>query len=384
MRLFNHTELPDKEKRNLSILEMIMEKGPISRTEISRATNINIVSVSNYVASYIEKGLVVEKGLDVSSGGRKPELIELNSGGNYVIGIEAGKSRIRILLAEAELKIIDKKDLPNSYENIDAAARDCADSIGGILRKNKLDKKSIKAVGIGIPCGDFAPFADILEKKLEIDTFVGGYAFCAAFGEKRLNPVKEARNFLYMYSDLGRGIAVKDDIFIGVTGKSGEIGISEEENSAADTEIAKNSRYLMPWGNVFGVVESAKKEVSRGVGTNMVELAGGKIDNITEDLVIEAARQKDKVASDIIETVGINLGLRIAYLVNLFNPGAVIVGGCAEKAGELILGPVKKMIKRLALVSRSASLKIISGVLKDDAVALGAAALAAREIFLNA
>jgi len=51
--------LTDKERKNLSILEVIRKNGPISRTDISKLTELNIVTVSNYVNHYIKKVLVV-------------------------------------------------------------------------------------------------------------------------------------------------------------------------------------------------------------------------------------------------------------------------------------------------------------------------------------
>ena len=42
--------LTDKERKNLGILEVIRKNGPISRTDISKLTELNIVTVSNYVS----------------------------------------------------------------------------------------------------------------------------------------------------------------------------------------------------------------------------------------------------------------------------------------------------------------------------------------------
>ena len=85
-------ELSEKDVKSLKILDLIIKKGIISRTEISKITGINIVSISNYIHKYIEHKLIIEKGFDVSTGGRKPELVELNTNDNRVIGVEIGKS----------------------------------------------------------------------------------------------------------------------------------------------------------------------------------------------------------------------------------------------------------------------------------------------------
>ena len=76
---FESDYLSDHNKKNLLILETIRRSKSISRTDISKITQLNIVTVSNYVADFIDRGLVVEKGLDVSSGGRRPTIIQLNN-----------------------------------------------------------------------------------------------------------------------------------------------------------------------------------------------------------------------------------------------------------------------------------------------------------------
>ena len=80
---------------------------------------------------------------------------------------------------------------------------------------------------------------------------------------------------------------------------------------------------------------------------------------------------------------GIGLGTRIAYLINLFNPEVVIIGGGVERAGELILGSVRKAVRKLAFEEAASKVRIIPSRLGEDAVAFGAVALVLREIFAN-
>lgn len=110
--LFKDQILSDRERKNLDILEVIRRYGPVTRTEISRITKYNIVTVSNYVNNYVKKDLVVEKGLDISSGGRKPTLVELNSRNCFVIGIDIGPGNIIAALTDLSLNMITKLKNP--------------------------------------------------------------------------------------------------------------------------------------------------------------------------------------------------------------------------------------------------------------------------------
>ena len=140
---------------------------------------------------------------------------------------------------------------------------------------------------------------------------------------------------------------------------------------------------MKPWDRYLGMAETAKREVAKGIGTKVVSLAHGDIEQITEETVIEAARQNDEVALNIVQSVGINLGLRTAFLINLFTPEAVVIGGGPEKAGDIVFAPVKKMVQRLAFAKLAHNVKVLPGQFGDDAAVLGAASLAARELFLQ-
>ncbi len=369
---FGYNPTSEKEIRSLTILELIRKKGAISRTEISETTRINIVSVSNYVKNFIDKKLVIEKGFDVSSGGRKPELVELNIKGANIIGLDVGEKEIRVVVADLGANVAGKINLPR----IETAAKETAakytDLIEEVAKTSGVPISNVKCIGIGVDDNRFIAIGKSIERRFGIKVFFGDRTSSAAFGEKRLNPAADVENLLYMYSDVGRGIVIKGNSCIR----------APEDNSGSLP--SQELKYLRQWDEALGMADSAKSEVSRGVGTKVVSLAKGEAGNITNEMVMEAAVQSDEVASSIVHNVGITLGLRIAYLVNLFKPQAVVIGGGPEKAGELILEPIRKMVTKLALRSQAKDLKIVPGVLGEDAVSLGAVSLAIREMFLRA
>ena len=359
---FSFQELSDKDIKSLKILELISNKGIISRTEISKATGINIVSISNYIKKYIEKKFIMEKGFDVSTGGRKPELVEVDKSDNCVMGVDIGEDYIRVVLTDIGLSIIGKAQASKTGGNVTESVSTACSLIEEVIKKAALDPGRLKAIGVGTKIGDYTQIGKAIQDKFEIETFVGDEPSCAAFGERKMNKNTPSGEMLYIYSDIGYGVVVKED------GNR----ISSDE-----------SKYLSPWKETLGVIRLAKNDVDRGVGTVIVEFAKGRMENITGQTVVEAARNNDEVALSIMRSVGMSLGLRIAYLVNLFSPKSVVIGGGIEKAGNLISEPIKKTVKKLSLKDLSNAVAIMPGILGEEAVSLGAASLAAREIFLK-
>ncbi|MDD5680486.1 MAG: ROK family protein [Candidatus Omnitrophica bacterium] len=400
--LFKYQMLSDKEKKNLLLLDIIIQKGPLSRTDISKETDLNIVTVSNYVNNYIDKGLVIEKGFDVSSGGRKPTLVELDASGGYAIGLDMGPVDELAIMTDLSAKIIWKEKRKRPQGHMEEAIKVAAELLNDIIANSKVPREKIMAVGFGISgvideetgtvrdtdptrgrtTGSINSFRELVEQRFQIPVFIGNDATCAAFGEKRLSLERNIENMLYVYSDVGCGIIIKGDIYCGAGGSAGEIQLSselikEEEAKSGSRELY----YLRPMGIDLGIVAKAKQAIEEGVGTKILELANGKPAEIILSKVIKAAESGDKLAIDLIERAGVDLGTRIAYLINLFNPEVVVIGGGVEKAGELILEPIRQTVKKLAFQEPAARVRIIPSALGDEAVALGAASLVLREVF---
>ena len=66
-------------------------------------------------------------------------------------------------------------------------------------------------------------------------------------------------------------------------------------------------------------------------------------------MVFEAASSGDKVASNVVAEVARYLGLGIANLVNLFNPGLVVVDARLRPAGSELLDGIVSAYRRQAL-----------------------------------
>lgn len=400
--LFKYQKLSDKERKNLLLLDIIMQKGPISRTDISKEADLNIVTVSNYVNNFIDKNIVIEKGLDVSSGGRKPTLVELDAKSGYVVGVDIGPLNEVAVMTDLSTRIITKDKRRRPQRHMEEVIKVAGDLLGDVISKSNIPREKIMAVGFGISgiideetgiirdtdpkrgmtSGSLNAFRLAIEERFQIPTFIGNDATCAAFGEKRLSLERHIEDMLYVYSDVGCGIIIKGDIYCGAGGSAGEIQLALSSEETDKFNIAINGlSYLRPLGVDLGIVARAKKSIEEGIGTKIVELISGKIEELTLDKIIEAAESGDKLAIELIESAGVNLGTRIAYLINLFNPEVVVIGGGIEKAGELLLGPIRRTVRKFAFEEPASKVRIIPSALGEDAVALGAASLVLREIF---
>src|SRR5690625_7297187 len=83
-----------------TILNKIRTEGPISRAQIEKDTKLTPPTVSSNVRELIEQGIVKERNLGESQGGRKPTMLLINNQAFHVIGIDAGSERIDFMIPD--------------------------------------------------------------------------------------------------------------------------------------------------------------------------------------------------------------------------------------------------------------------------------------------
>jgi len=394
--------LTDKERKNLAILEVIRKNGPISRTDISKITELNIVTVSNYVNHYIKKGLVVEGELDESTGGRKPVLVELNPRAGYIVGVGLNMLSVVGVLVDLEINVIAEIKRERTPENNESVIQNMVDMAQEIIEKAEIDKSRIVGVGVGVPgiidergrtirwpqgLGDkdinvCLSIKDTFEKRLEIPTFVENDANAAVLGEKWLGLDRDVRHMLYMFSGVGAGVLINGEIYRGATGAAGELGIS----SGRSTKDYANAiaPQLGRWEMDIGMVSQAKACLEKGEKSLLRDYVNGNLNQLTFKEIVRGVKEKDAMALRIVDEAGGELGKKIAFLVNLLNPEIVVIGGGIEDCGAPLLDAVKNTVKEWSVEEASSHVKIIPSAFGENAVALGVVGIVAREVFAQA
>lgn len=89
-------------------------------------------------------------------------------------------------------------------------------------------------------------------------------------------------------------------------------------------------------------------QIQKGRNTILMEKYNhtGKI-HITD--IISAARNDDNLSIELIEEAGEKIGKSIAFLINIFNPEQVIIGGYLAGAGDYLMLPLKSAVNKFSL-----------------------------------
>lgn len=400
-KILSDEEISDKGKKSLVILDTIRKRGPLARTDVSKVTGINIVTVSNYIDSYIKAGLVVQKGLDNSTGGRRPLLIELNSQAGYIIGIGMNVSEVVILITDLSTKVIHKFKKSRPLETGEKLLNHLLDATEEAINKSGVDKSKIKGIGVGLPgiidkdrhtvhwprglfSGDISisfSVTDLFKKRFNIPALVDNDANAAVFGEKWLTLEPSIKNLLYMYSGLGCGIMIDGKIYRGASGCAGEFLFRSDVDYIS---WIKQSHDANIWEIDLGLTIEAKKIVKNNPSSVIAKLVGGSSEKVNFHTVIKALKEKDELVMQLIDKAACEFAGKIAFLVNLLNPEIVVIGGGVEESGTYFLEAVKRNVKSAAIPEATRTLKIIPARLGEEAVPLGAASLVIQHLFIDA
>ena len=387
--------LTERERKNVAILEAIKRYGPISRTDVSKLTKLNIVTVSNYINNFIEQGIVIEKGLDISSGGRRPTIVVLNPKSAYVIGVDLGVFQLTTVLSDLEGNVVSRSKTARPRDTADSVVKALSEQIEQVIKTSGLEVKKIRGVQIGasgvidrevgtVRCTEgvasiYVPVTTLLSERFKVPVKLEHDVTTAAYGEWSLGAGTDVDIMLFMYSGVGCGMIINGEIYHGHTGTAGEVSI-KSDTDVSDLWIG-NIAALKPWAAHLGIPDEAREAIKAGGVSKISELVKGKLDQINLETVIEAVREGDKLATEVVQKAGERLGVRIAFLVNLLNPGAVVIGGGVEAAGPALMESIKKMVRLHAFEEMANAVKIVPARLGEDCVALGAASLVIRDVF---
>ncbi len=404
--LLDQHRFTEREEKNLQILELLRRRGPLTRTELSQGTGFNIVTVSNYINQFIKGSLVLERGFDVSTGGRKPVLVELNAKVGFAVGIDLGpmwvpRSQTTMVITDLRGQIVHRIVKPRTAAGFDDIIEAVGEMIPELLKSSPIDTKKIHGIGIGLPgiiderAGtvraishhaarvNFQTIREKLENDYRLPVLIGNDATLAGYGEFCLGLDRPVKNLIYFYSEVGGGLIINGNIYWGSGGSAGELGIFITSEEDYLTWI-KSPQFVL--SNVWdlGLVRQAKKLIQEGHATAIKTLVSDDLDSIDLHTVLEAAHNGDQVGRELVEHAAMQLGIRIAHLVNLLNPEVVVIGGGIEKAGSLLLEPVWRAVQKYAHEEPASLVDVLPAQLGENAVALGAACWVIREVFVQA
>ena len=330
------------------------------------------------------------------------------------IGIDVGGTNVKIALVDEKGKIIYSNSVPTYAKmGFEYTVNNIKQSIRDLMKETRTDEKSIEGIGFdfpgqidykngivklapNIPGWVDVPIAKMIEDEFHIKTRIDNDVRCAALGELKFGAGKGCENFVCITvgtgigsglvingklnfvcitvgTGIGSGLVINGKLVRGASNAAGEIG--HIKLVAKDGAICGcgDTGCLEAYASGPCIVAMAQDYIRGGKSAKFAEMASDG--EITPYIVAKAAEAGDPVAKRIFEIMGEYIGLGLTSVINLLNPEKVIVGGGVAECGDLLLEPIRKTIKKRAMVVAGSVVEIVPAQLGNSAGVIGASML---------
>ncbi|MDD4182291.1 MAG: ROK family protein [Candidatus Omnitrophica bacterium] len=307
----------------------------------------------------------------------------------YSIGIGLNLFDARAILLGPDKKIILEIEKPRKNVTANETIKVLLELFEEIISKAKNYKKE-DIEGVGLALGGIVntkkgmvywpqkqytsyayislPLKEYLEKKFNFPVTIENDANSCVLAEHILN-FSECKDVIYMFSGVGCGIIADGKLYRGKDGGAGELFLNSTK--CMESELGDFS-FFRQWPIDLGIVKKAKEIISLGKDTSLIKRITPTGELHLKD-IFEEAKRKDKVAREVLKEAAFSLGVKIAFLMNLLNPEAVIIGGGLEEAGEFFLDECIDATKEFSFSEMRKGCRIVFSQLGKSATSMGAA-----------
>lgn len=202
-------------------------------------------------------------------------------------------------------------------------------------------------------------------------------ANCAVWGEHRAGAGVGHDDVLMVTlgTGIGGGIVSGGRLQRGRAGFAAEVGHMVVDRRGPPCPCGRRGCWER-FASGSGLARLAREAVAAGRGDRMLELAGGNPEGMRGEHVARAAAEGDVGARAVLAELARWLGLGLANLAAILDPGVIVVGGGLVELGEDLLGPARATFDTMLLSGPARPLiPVVAAALGARAGAVGAALL---------
>ncbi|HBK68637.1 MAG TPA: hypothetical protein DDZ91_08340 [Firmicutes bacterium] len=386
MEIRNTREL--KQYNKFIILNEIIENQPVSRKDLTKKMEASHATISYIVKDLIEEGLVVETEFMESNGGRPPRLLEFKGSSKFLIAVEIIDQVLWYSIFNLNLELIKK----SSFSTEELTAQEIINlSYSKIIKElEELDIDFDKLIGLGVSTpGIYEEDIDRLtnstskiwegsnikkefQKKFKLPVYIENDANLAAYYEWAYGAGRGYSNLIYIYiaDGIGGGLIINNQLYKGIHGKAGEIGhvkVKEEGEKCDCGGIG----CLETVSSIKAIRKEINKRISNGEKSNLLH---SHQPPFTADEVIKAYREGDPLSREIIDRAFSYLMNALSSIINLYDPGLLILGDMHDFIDDELINRFKTGLKKICFPNIMEKLDIVKKTDKESNLQMHATA----------
>ncbi len=372
------------------ILNLIRERGTISRIDLAKETGLTAATVTNLTAELIDNKLVEEFNTGASTGGRKPILLKINSGEFCVGSAVITSDRVQFAVSDFCAKIIFYR-----YLDIKAGTtpEQCVDFIVKSIEKFSAENTTrIIGIGIGIHgivdsaegISVYAPnlnwrnvnIRELIGAYTDIPVFVDNDVRLMALAEMWFGSSRKADNFVLLYVGRGVGsaIVINKTLLRGMSDAAGEIGHSIIDVDGPRCECGKTG-CLQAFTSEAAMVSYLRENLDK---TNILTA-----DSNCDDIVDAYLNHSDKAATEVINREIKYLSMGISNIINILNPHQVVLASDIKDFDIAVCSKLSDEVDKLTVINGVSACNIAYSGLGRRSMLQGATAMVLSWVYEN-
>jgi glucokinase len=229
-----------------------------------------------------------------------------------------------------------------------------------------------------VPCWRNFPLAGEVSKLYGVAVRLDNDANAAGLAETIWGAGRGYGNVFYVTigTGIGTGIVLDGKILHGRTGAAGEGGHVSIDYRGPQCACGKRGCIeTLAAGPAIAKATRARLAVGPSDASILLELAGGKIDAVTSEMVGQAFAKGDRVAKEVLEQTVEYLSYWLGNVIDLLEPEVVIVGGGVSLMLRPFFAELGKKLPAYCENQRAGETPIVASHYGEDAGVAGGAAL---------
>ena len=382
----------------VAVLDHVRAHGSSSRAELAQATGLGRSVLTQRVEALLDYGLLAEDGVGASTGGRAPRLLRFRADAGYLLVADLGATSTDVALADLAGRIVvhrqEASDISAGPDAVLARVEElfdeCVAEAGaagslwgiGIGVPGPVEFESGRPVSPPImPGWDGYPVRERFAER-DVPVWVDNDVNVMALGELTAGSGRGVDDFVFVKigTGIGAGIVVDGRIHRGAKGSAGDVGHIHVQSGREVTCRCGMSGCLEAFAGGAALARDAEAAAREGRSEILRALLDEKGFLDAAD-VAAASKHGDPVSIELITEAGRLIGQMLTGIVNFFNPSLIVIGGGVAGAGDLLLATIRQAIYRRSLPLATRDLTVRRSALDDRAGVIGAATMAANELF---
>ncbi|MGV8826914.1 MAG: ROK family transcriptional regulator [Breznakibacter sp.] len=373
------------------IIKFLYRHGILSSAELTNLIRLSTPTTLSYLNELVDEGYIENRGKGDSIGGRRPNMYGLVKNSVYVLGVEIGRKAIKIGLFNNELEKIagvthEVHNIPTEKEAVGLIYSMAQDMLGdnspvfakiigvGITMPGLIDSEA----GINYTYMHFGstPLTELFSEKFKCPVVLENDAKARTLAEMKFGAAKGVPNAMLVLVEwgLGLGMILNGKLFKGQNGFSGEFSHIPIDPNGILCNCGKIG-CLETMASGHALVRYTLEALSSNPNSLLYQYYQENASLITPRRIIEAAKMGDALAIAQISRIGAALGKGISYLIQILNPGVIILGGSVSNASEYLVTPLQQALYQYCLPQLRENIDLRISPLDSDANVLGAAAV---------